>query len=50
MSQEKLLYIIIDNREHKLKKLFDQKKDKIIYDSKQLDIADIIISKDVYVN
>lgn len=48
MSQNKLLHIIIDHRERKLKELFDQKKDKIIkYESKQLDIADIVVSKDV---
>lgn len=43
----KLLQIIIDNREHKLKELFDQKKDIIQYESKQLDIADVIVSNDV---
>jgi len=43
----KLLHIIIDNREHKLKELFDQKKDIIQYESKQLDIADVIVSNQV---
>ncbi len=43
----KLLHIIIDHREHKLKNIFDQKKDKILYESKQLDIADIIVSNDI---
>lgn len=43
----KLLQIIIDHREHKLKKLFDQKKDIIQYESKQLDIADVIVSDEV---
>ena len=43
----KLLQIIIDNREHKLKELFDQKKDIIQYESKQLDIADVIVSNEV---
>ncbi|MFX0134866.1 MAG: ERCC4 domain-containing protein, partial [Candidatus Hodarchaeota archaeon] len=41
------LHIIIDNREHKLKELFDQKKDIIQYESKQLDIADVIVSNEV---
>ena len=43
----KLLHIIIDHREHKLKEIFDEKKDKILYESKQLDIADVIVSNDV---
>ena len=43
----KVLHIIIDHREHKLKALFDQKKDIIQYESKQLDIADVIVSNDV---
>ncbi len=47
MSQNKLLHIIIDNREQKLKVIFDQKKDIITYESKQLDIADIVISEDI---
>jgi ERCC4-type nuclease len=47
MSQNKLLHIIIDNREQKLKAIFDQKKDIITYESKQLDIADVIISEDI---
>lgn len=42
----KLLHIIIDNREHKLKDLFDQKKDIIQYESKQLDIANIVVIED----
>ena len=47
MSQNKLLHIIIDNREQKLKAIFDQKKDIISYELKQLDIADIVISEDI---
>ena len=47
MSQKDLLHIIIDNREQKLKHLLDKRKDTITYDSEQLDIADIVISKDV---
>jgi len=44
---KKLLHIIVDNRERKLKALLDKKKDIITYDSEQLDIADIIISEEV---
>lgn len=47
MSNNKILQIIIDHRENKLKEIFDQKKDKIQYESKQLDIADIVVSQDV---
>ena len=41
------LHIIIDNRENKLKALLDKKKDTITYESKQLDIADVVISDEV---
>jgi len=44
---EKLLHIIVDNRERKLMALLDKKKDIITYDSEQLDIADIVISEEV---
>ncbi|MFX1409608.1 MAG: ERCC4 domain-containing protein [Promethearchaeota archaeon] len=47
MGQNKLLHVIIDNRETKLKTILDQKKDTITYEMKQLDIADIVISGDV---
>lgn len=47
MTQNKLLHVIIDNRETKLKVLLDKKKDTITYESKQLDIADIVISSEV---
>jgi len=47
MSQNKLLHVIIDNREQKLMALLDKKKDIITYESKQLDIADIVISEDI---
>jgi Fanconi anemia group M protein len=47
MTQNKPLHIIIDNREQKLKALFEKKKDTITYESRQLDIADIIISSEV---
>ena len=47
MTQNKPLHVIIDNREQKLKALLDKKKDIITYESKQLDIADVIISSEV---
>lgn len=47
MTQNKPLHVIIDNREQKLKTLLDKKKEIITYESKQLDIADIIISSEV---
>jgi Fanconi anemia group M protein len=46
-APKKILHIIVDNREHKLKALLDKKKDIITYDSEQLDIADIVISEEV---
>ncbi len=46
MSLDKLLRIIIDNRERKLMTILDS-KENIVYESKQLDIADIVISQDV---
>ena len=47
MTKVQQIHIIIDNRENKLKALLDKKKEKITYESKQLDIADIIISSEV---
>ncbi|MFW9827656.1 MAG: ERCC4 domain-containing protein [Candidatus Thorarchaeota archaeon] len=47
MTQNKILHIIIDNREQKLKTILDKKKDTITYESKQLDIADVVISNEV---
>ena len=44
---EKLLHVIIDNRERKLMALLDKKKDIITYVSEQLDIADVVISEEV---
>ena len=47
-NHNKLLNIIVDHRERKLKDLLDKKKKDIIkYESKQLDIADIVVSKNV---
>lgn len=47
MGQNKLLHVIVDNREQKLMALLDKKKETISYESKQLDIADIVISSEV---
>ena len=47
MIRNTLLHVIIDNREQKLMKLLDLKKDNITYEKKQLDVADIVITKDV---
>ena len=47
MTQNELLHVIIDNREQKLKTLLDKKSDIITYESKQLDIADVVISSEV---
>ena len=47
MSEDKTLHIIIDHRENKLKTILDKKKDKITYESTQLDIADVVISDEV---
>ncbi|MFW9772941.1 MAG: ERCC4 domain-containing protein [Candidatus Thorarchaeota archaeon] len=47
MTENKQVHVIIDHRENKLKALLDKKKDKIAYESKQLDIADIVITQEV---
>ena len=47
MTENNVLRIIIDNREQKLMKVLDQKSDKIVYENKQLDIADILISNEI---
>ncbi len=46
MTQCKPLHVIIDNREQKLMALLDNKKDIITYESKQLEIADIVVMED----
>ena len=46
MSTTKI-HVILDDREHKLKTIFDTKSDTISYESKRLDIADIIVSSEV---
>ncbi|MFX1313392.1 MAG: ERCC4 domain-containing protein [Promethearchaeota archaeon] len=47
MSTNKVLHVIIDHRENKLKTILDKKKDTITYETKQLDVADIIITNEV---
>jgi ERCC4-type nuclease len=47
MSEQKLPHVIIDNRENKLKALLNVNKDKITYEIKQLDVADIVVSSEV---
>ena len=47
MSQTNVLKIIIDNRERKLMKLLEEKHPNIKFETKQLDIADIVISEDI---
>jgi len=49
MPENNKISLIIDNRERKLMKLFDEQFENIVYEAKQLDIADIVISKDVAV-
>ena len=41
------VHVILDDREHKLKAIFDTKSDIISYELKRLDIADIIVSSEV---
>ena len=47
MSRTKIPHVILDSREKKLMELFDTNKDRISYETKQLDIADVVISMDV---
>jgi ERCC4-type nuclease len=47
MLKENILKIILDTRERKLMKIFDERKEIISYSVEQLDIADIIISEEV---
>ncbi len=46
-NSRKIVHVILDDREHKLKAVLDQKKDTITYESKRLDIADIVVTEDV---
>ena len=47
MKPTEQVHIIVDHRENKLKAILDKKKEKITYESKQLDIADIVITSEV---
>ncbi len=47
MAVEKVLRIILDHREVKLREIFNAKKEKIVYELKQLDIADVVVSQNV---
>jgi Fanconi anemia group M protein len=47
MKPTEQVHIIVDHRENKLKALLDKKKENITYESKQLDIADIVITSEV---
>ncbi len=44
---KKIVHVIVDDREHKLKELFYTKKVTVTYSTEQLDIADIVVSSDV---
>jgi ERCC4-type nuclease len=43
----KKIHILLDDREHKLKKIFDIKLDTISYELRRLEIADIVVSSEV---
>ena len=47
MNADETLRIILDNREQKLEEIIKQNHKSIIYEMKQLDIGDIIVSEDV---
>jgi ERCC4-type nuclease len=47
MTDKDTIFLIIDNRERKLMKIFDEEYQNIHYEARQLDIADVVISKDV---
>lgn len=47
MSRTKIPHIILDSREKKLMEIFDKDQDRISYETRQLDIADVVISMDV---
>jgi len=44
---KQIVHVIVDDRERKLKALLDSKKDTITYESKRLDVADIVVTEDV---
>ena len=47
MPNDDIPHIILDNREHKLRAIFDKRTNRITYESRQLDIADIVISSEI---
>lgn len=47
VASNNLLQIILDNRERKLIDIFSKKKDQILLQTKQLDVADIIITNEI---
>ena len=46
-TTKQIVHVIVDDRERKLKAVLDGKKDTITYESKRLDIADIVVTEDV---
>ncbi|MFX1564100.1 MAG: ERCC4 domain-containing protein [Promethearchaeota archaeon] len=47
MNNNEVLHLVIDSRERSLITIFDEKPDRIDYKTKSLDIADVIVSKDL---
>ena len=47
VQSKKIPHIILDNREQKLASILENKRDRITYEIKQLDIADIVVSNQV---
>jgi ERCC4-type nuclease len=47
MPENKPVHVIIDNREQKLIKLLEKNKENITFETKQLDVADIVISEKI---
>ncbi|MFX1496765.1 MAG: ERCC4 domain-containing protein [Promethearchaeota archaeon] len=47
MVQNKIPHIILDNREQKLASALENRKDRITYETEQLDIADIVVSNEL---
>ena len=43
----KVPHVILDNREEKLKRILEKRKERITFESKRLDIADIVIINEV---
>ena len=45
-TTKQIVHVIVDDRERKLKAVLDGKKDTITYESKRLDVADIVVTED----